>query len=333
VGLSVGSAAASVGLTAATLRTWDRRYGLSPSIRTTGGHRRYNDTDLQRLRLTSRLIEDGLPPAGAAQVVLGLLEDEYEQRLNFTREPVRRGTSGTALNDGGQDGESDEPPRASTPRASTLRAGGGRTIAAPQASDEQRGITRAALALDAQVVQSIMAQAIEERGAVRAWDELAAPTLIAIGTHWAKTASGVEIEHITSLAIQFAFDSAMPVTTGTTTRPVLLACAPDDDHVLALSALRAALAERGVASVLLGQHTPANALAAAVARLRPRAVVLWASIDLSADVTVLDQLPAQRPKVRYFYAGPGWQHVAVAPSAGAPVKLASLTEAVERLSA
>lgn len=59
--LSVSEAAARTGLTAATLRTWHRRYGLGPSVRTSGGHRRYNAADMARLRRAARLVDSGVP--------------------------------------------------------------------------------------------------------------------------------------------------------------------------------------------------------------------------------------------------------------------------------
>ena len=39
----VGVVADWLGIPASTLRTWERRYGLGPSERTRGGHRRYTE--------------------------------------------------------------------------------------------------------------------------------------------------------------------------------------------------------------------------------------------------------------------------------------------------
>ncbi|WP_164931500.1 MerR family transcriptional regulator [Longirhabdus pacifica] len=38
-----------VGIPAMTLRAWERRYGLAPSSRTSGGHRLYSDEDIEKL--------------------------------------------------------------------------------------------------------------------------------------------------------------------------------------------------------------------------------------------------------------------------------------------
>ena len=115
-------------------------------------------------------------------------------------------------------------------------------------------------------------------------------------------------------------------------RPILLACAPDDEHVLALLALRAALADRGVEAITLGQQVPADALTAAVTRLRPRAIVLWASMRKHADLSVIAALPSHRPAASVYLAGPGWLDVVGSgEDLESPPMLSSLPEAVEAL--
>ena len=63
---TVSGAARQLGIPAATLRTWERRHGIGPSGRSTGGHRRYTPADLNRLRAMRTLVETGVPPAQAA---------------------------------------------------------------------------------------------------------------------------------------------------------------------------------------------------------------------------------------------------------------------------
>ena len=47
--LSVAAVARRLGVAPATLRTWDRRYGLGPSDHTVGRHRKYGPRDVARL--------------------------------------------------------------------------------------------------------------------------------------------------------------------------------------------------------------------------------------------------------------------------------------------
>lgn len=65
--LTVAAVARRLGVAPATLRTWDRRYGLGPSAHESGEHRRYCPEDLARLILMRRLITNGVSPADAAE--------------------------------------------------------------------------------------------------------------------------------------------------------------------------------------------------------------------------------------------------------------------------
>ncbi|GAB2979625.1 MerR family transcriptional regulator [Saccharothrix stipae] len=59
--------AAMLGISPTTLRTWDMRYGLGPSDRTAGGHRRYRDDEVDQLRRMVALTAQGVAPADAAR--------------------------------------------------------------------------------------------------------------------------------------------------------------------------------------------------------------------------------------------------------------------------
>lgn len=58
-----------LGLAPATLRTWDRRYGVGPSEHAEGSHRRYSEADVARLMQMRRLILAGSSAAEAAAAV------------------------------------------------------------------------------------------------------------------------------------------------------------------------------------------------------------------------------------------------------------------------
>ena len=64
--LTVAAVARRIGIAPATLRTWDRRYGLGPSEHSEGEHRRYCPHDLAKLIMMRRLIVAGVAPAEAA---------------------------------------------------------------------------------------------------------------------------------------------------------------------------------------------------------------------------------------------------------------------------
>lgn len=80
--LSAGAVARQLGISPATLRTWAHRYGLEPSARSEGSHRRYTPEDVEKLVALQRLVRSGVPLAdAAAQVkvaVPAILPDEPE---------------------------------------------------------------------------------------------------------------------------------------------------------------------------------------------------------------------------------------------------------------
>ena len=64
---TVAAVARRIGVAPATLRTWDRRYGLGPSAHEAGEHRRYSSEDLAKLIVMRRLITTGVSPVDAAE--------------------------------------------------------------------------------------------------------------------------------------------------------------------------------------------------------------------------------------------------------------------------
>lgn len=282
--LTVAAVARRLGVAPATLRTWDRRYGLGPSEHEAGAHRRYTPRDLDRLATMRRLTLEGVPPAEAARAVQGLpfadgppaslvALPELDGRLP----PVRRGGPG------------------------------GKVLALPGADAVVRGLGRAAMALDARAVTTSLRQQIEAHGVLHTWDHVLRPLLVAVGARWAATGEGVEVEHLLAeCAADVLREVASRPEEPPGRRPVLLACAPDERHALPLHALAAGLGERGVATRTLGPAMPAQALEAAVLRTGPAVLFLWSQLPGSADPRVLESLPVTRPATAVVVGGPGW---------------------------
>lgn len=292
----MAAVASRLGIAPATLRTWDRRYGLGPSAHVPGAHRRYDERDLHRLGLMRRLVLEGVSPAEAAKTALASDTDSTGADLQF---PDRLGHLPT------------HP--------------GGRVLALPGAEDLVRGLGRAAMALDGDAVHKGVADQLAEHGVVATWDAVIVPLLVAVGLRWARTGEGVEVEHLVSESISLALRGAVPFPAATP-RTVLLASAPDDLHTLPLYAVAAGLAESGVCSRVLGAAVPAEALQAAVRRTTPAAVLLWSQTATTGDVSVLTSLPTLRPATAVVVGGPGWpdalpSHVTRADTLGAALDL------------
>jgi hypothetical protein len=163
-------------------------------------------------------------------------------------------------------------------------------------------------------------------GVLATWEKLVAPVLVAIGERYAATGSCVDVEHLLSAQVLTAFAArARQLSEPLNSRPILLACADNEQHSLPLYALAAALAERRVGIRMLGARTPPAAVAEAISRIGPAAAFIWSQSLETADPAQLAALPRQRPPLRLLVAGPGWQ--SAPPGA---LQVTTLTEAVQQ---
>lgn len=75
-GLRINAVAELAGLSAHTIRAWERRYGVPTPPRSTGGQRLYTRADVAALRRMSELSRNGVSLAVAARMVTRELEQE-----------------------------------------------------------------------------------------------------------------------------------------------------------------------------------------------------------------------------------------------------------------
>ena len=66
---SIGAVERMVGITAATIRNWEERYGLITPERSPGGHRLYSRGQVEQLRFVKRELGRGLQPADAHRLL------------------------------------------------------------------------------------------------------------------------------------------------------------------------------------------------------------------------------------------------------------------------
>ena len=284
--LTTGALARRLGVSPTTLRSWDRRYGIGPAVRADGRHRRWTPRDVAVLETMCRLTSAGVPPAEAARAA--------------------------------KDSDSPRPAGAPEPPPARPRSRAAGTFPLGDVRQECRGLARAAVRLDAPAVEEQLATALETHGLTVAWQEVMVPTLHAVGRKWASSGDRyVEVEHLLSWHMSTALrrrthpqarhgEAAGP-------GPVVLACVPGEQHTLALEALNAGLGERHLPTRMFGAAVPAEALMAAVDRLGPAAVVLWAQARSSANLPLARHVAAaqwgvkgraRRPLV--MLGGPGW---------------------------
>lgn len=168
-------------------------------------------------------------------------------------------------------------------------------------------IFNAAESLDSLFVETMLRNEIAENGIISAWQEVFVPVLIQVGAAWEKSGKGVEVEHmLTEILTRVLRESVSENVVPINSRPVLLASVGEELHSLALHALAAALAERGIESHFLGARTPVEAISSMVSRFAPPAVFLWAQLPINGDPKFVTALPSVRPAPRVIIGGPGW---------------------------
>ena len=297
---TVAIVARRLGVAAATLRTWDRRYGLGPSAHQAGAHRRYTLEDLARLESMRRMVNAGVPAFDAARIAAEADINQLPQ-IQFIDDLTNSVMVQSVI-------------------SHTVNLESGTAVA--------KGLIRAASSLDSIACHAIISRSINQRGVVKTWDEVVAPVLVAIGEKWATTNRGIEVEHLLSDQITLAFmQLSNSVTNPINSRPALLVCAPEEMHSLPLYAVAAGLAEKGISSRNLGARVPHESLVASMERIGPAAVLVWSQTSGLAEPARLAGLPHLRPTAKIFAGGPGWKQE-LPPGV---VQLSSLGQAVNYL--
>lgn len=219
-----------------------------------------------------------------------------------------------------------EPPASSDGRKPVRRRGGGRVLALDRGKPDLLRLAGAAMALDEDTIADILAGAFRQHGVIPTWNDLIAPVLRSIGDRYGRTADCIDVEHLFTERVRLALSAITACRRAwNTAAPVLLACPDDEQHVLPLHALAAALAELCQPSRVLGASVPTSALISAVHRIKPSAVFLWAQTERTAQHIDLMAIPRQRPPARIVVGGPGWRDLELPTTV---THAATLTEAV-----
>ncbi|WP_370447558.1 MerR family transcriptional regulator [Kitasatospora sp. SolWspMP-SS2h] len=324
-GVSTGAVARRLGVSPTTVRSWERRYGIGPSHREPGRHRRWSPADIALLEEMCRLTSRGVPPGEAARAA-------RPPEPGPARPDSASGLASGLASDSASDGAA---PAGAGPRP----PGGSRAMPVGTVRPECRGLARAAVRLDGPEVADILRLALAELGPERAWTEVMMPALRAAGRKWAADGEQyVEVEHLLSWHVSAAL-RAVAVTPARFRPgpPVLLAAMPAEQHTLPLEAVAAGMAVRGLPYRMLGATVPARALLDAVQRLGPSAVLLWSQSERTADPLLARQVdravwgpPGSRTRPLVVAAGPGWhRHDPPAPT-GRPRTLEAALDLIEQ---
>jgi DNA-binding transcriptional MerR regulator len=319
LGWPVGAVADRLGIAAPTLRSWDRRHGVGPSLRTTGNHRRYTELDIHRVLLMSRLTAQGLPAQSAADSVLTTDARSIAERLADAGGGRPAAGAESDRRQGHEPGDRHGLPN------------GDDGPDEPEIDDEVEprdlveAVVAAARVLDARTMAQLYRQVMRRRDVGRGWVEVFAPALRRVGDLWEEGRVGVQAEHLTSELLQTELRAVIRANRlRVAGSPVILASADDEQHHLPLLALEAELARNGVAALFLGPRVPSDALLSTLRETRSRAVFLWASLPRQQDEPFWRALGVVDWPLEVVLGGPGWPDGVTAPEG--PVAVTRITD-------
>lgn len=264
--LPVAAVARRLGVAPATLRTWDRRYGLGPSGHTGGKHRRYSPVDVTRLEVMQRALLSGASTAEAARYALDTVPDAPDVVVV----PAQHVPAGAPTRD------------------------------EVELSRLARELSTAALAMDVTRIRQVIGDAVDAEGALAAWHDVIEPVLDALRGGWSGPRPGSEVAQLLSdLALARLTQEPVPRRRALRGSPVLLAA--DDPHLLpGLHAAAAELAARGLDAVVTSS-AGAGVLVELARGVAPAAVVLAVTDSSSAEL--FTELRRGRRHVRFFACG------------------------------
>lgn len=225
------------GLTPATLRAWERRYGLLKPQRSPGGHRLYTLEEIEMLKWLVARQAEGLSISQAVAL--------WRNLEKSAQTPLRKAPAPTL-------------PGADEPRLETLRSD---WIAACMAFDEQAAEQALARAFAVATPEAVCVELLQKG-------------IAEFGERWYAGSASIQQEHFASaLAMRrlHALFAAAPLPT----RPgrLLAACPPGEAHEFSLLLMAFILRLHGWEVVYLGANVPLSRLDATLQQTAPHLVL------------------------------------------------------------
>jgi MerR family transcriptional regulator, light-induced transcriptional regulator len=235
---TIKRASEMVGVPVATLRAWQRRYGVVNPGRSASGYRLYGADDIAVLRRMHALVASGWSPKEAAAAASA--EADLER-------------------------ESSDLPRDEPPRGRSRRTGTG-TL----------DLVAAAAALDPEAITWLLDDHFAKGSFEQVVDGWLLPELERLGQAWADGAVSVAGEHLAAAAVQRRLSAAFDAAALDNARsPLLLTGLPPEcRHELGILAFATAARRQGLAVIHLGSDLPLRDWLSAADWHQPDAVVI-----------------------------------------------------------
>jgi DNA-binding transcriptional MerR regulator len=265
---NVKAIANQTGVAAATLRAWERRYGVPAPPRTHSGYRLYSARDAARVRWLKGQIENGMSISQAVQLLKAV-----EAQL-----PSSNGA-----------------PPAKTPES------------APPASLQRLHdeIVAAAIEFDEERIERALNEGFTLFAVEDVCLNVMQPALVTLGERWHAGEINVGVEHFTTHLMRRKLLSLIAMSPAPTREArIVSGCAPSEYHELGLLILSLFLRRAGHPLIYLGQSISITRLDETLQKVQPRLVLLSASglVAAASLLDVAEDLQAQRKQKRWSLA-------------------------------
>ncbi|TPG15999.1 MerR family transcriptional regulator [Pedococcus bigeumensis] len=282
---TIGHAARLTGVPSATIRAWERRYGLVKPVRSEGGYRLYDEQGLQLLRAMGTLVAGGWSASQAAEH----LRSDQSDNGDGGAGQDDQGPWDAYLTDEdavGVDGAAPGDPTATVPES-------GEDTPSPEDGDawDVTALARGAAEMDPTAVAEAIDRAFAAGTLEQVVDTWLMPALQMLGTQWRAGRVDVAGEHVVSATLHRRLGAAMDAAPQAPHGPrVAVGLARGSHHELGILAFSVVLRRAGVDVLYLGADLPAQHWVAMVQQHRPAAVVV--GVPSATDVLAVRETVA-----------------------------------------
>lgn len=258
------------GISPATLRAWERRYGCLSPGRSDGGYRLYSQRDIAVVRWLKHQVDAGVSISRA----VALLALHKEART------------------AGEEGATGAPPVQPALPAD-----------APQLAGQVEALVAALLSFQEARAEAILSEAFALYPVEVAIEAIVAPSLVEIGERWHRGEATIVQEHFATALLRRRLTALLHAYEQPGVGPLAITgSAPSEWHDVGILLVSLMLRRHGWRVIYLGQNVPADHLLQEIRNLKPDIVCLSATTLPSVEAlipfcTEVQQLPGLRPRL------------------------------------
>jgi methanogenic corrinoid protein MtbC1 len=260
-------------ITPATLRAWERRYGVLEPGRSEGGYRLYSERDIATLIWLKNQVDSGV----AISRAVALLEMHHQA---------------------GEEPELKVRLELASGQPVVTAAEGTRSTAAVR--DD---LLEALMAFQEGEADALLGEAFALHPVEQVLEQIVGPTLVEIGERWHRGDATVIQEHFATAFLRRRLTGLFDVYSNSASgRLAIVGSAPSEWHDVGILLVALVLRRHGWRVIYLGQNVPVGHLNREIGRQRPDLVCLSATTRESAAglvelVESIQRMPEPRPQI------------------------------------